>query len=88
MYHFVPIVTTPVALKGQCIVYEAIQVFKVHVILLDPKKIMRFIVDVTYTPDKECLVDITKASITSKAILTESQAGIYVKLDMAIHSLE
>ena len=34
---------------------------------------MRFIVDVTNARDKECLVDITKASITGKAILTESE---------------
>ena len=42
-------------------------------ILLDPKEITRFIVDVTNTSDKECLADITKASITGKAILTESK---------------
>ena len=34
---------------------------------------MQFIVDVTNTRDKECHVDITKASITGKAILTESE---------------
>ena len=40
-------------------------------ILLDPKKIMRFIVDVTNTRDKECLADIMKVLITGKTILTE-----------------
>ena len=44
-------------------------------ILLDPKKITLFIVDVTNAHDKECLADITKASITGKAILTESKLG-------------
>ena len=44
-----------------------------HVILLDPKKITQFIVDVTNARDKGCLADITKASITGKAILTESE---------------
>ena len=34
---------------------------------------MRFIVDVTNAHDKECLVDIKKASITGKAMLTESE---------------
>ena len=34
---------------------------------------MQFIVDVTNTHDKECFADITKASITGKAILTESE---------------
>ena len=47
--------------------------FKVHVILLDPKKITQFIVDVTNAHDKECLADITKVSITGKAILTKSE---------------
>ena len=42
--------------------------FKVHVILLDPKKITQFIVDVTNARDKECLVDVTKALITGKTI--------------------
>ena len=42
-------------------------------ILLDPKIIMRFIVDVTNAPDKEYLSDITKTLITGKAILTESE---------------
>ena len=44
-----------------------------HMILLDPKKIPQFIVDVTNARDKECHVDITKVSITGKAILTESK---------------
>ena len=50
---------------------------------------MQFIVDVTNACDKECLEDITKASITGKAILTESKlksAKLKTKLDMAIHS--
>ena len=34
---------------------------------------MRFTVHVTNAHDKGCLVDITKASITGKAILTESE---------------
>ena len=42
-------------------------------ILLDPKKITRFIVDVTNARDKECLADIVKALITGKAIITESE---------------
>ena len=42
-------------------------------ILLDPKKITQFIVDVTNARDKECLVDITKASITGKVIHTKSE---------------
>ena len=42
-------------------------------ILLDPKKITRFIVDVTNTRDKECLANVTKALITGKTILTESE---------------
>ena len=41
-------------------------------ISLDPKKIMRFIVDVTNIRDKECHTDITKALIISK-VLTESE---------------
>ena len=44
-----------------------------HVILLDPNKIMQFIVDVTNTCDKECLMDVTKVTITDKTILTESE---------------
>ena len=32
--------------------------------LLDPKKIMQFIVDVTNVLDKECLVDVTNVPIT------------------------
>ena len=52
------------SLKGQCIVYDAVYVFKAHMILLDSKKIMQFIVDVTNTRDKELLADITKVSIT------------------------
>ena len=62
-----------------------------HVILLDPKKITRFIVDVTNARDKECLADITKASITGKAILTESElesAKLEAKLNMVIHGSE
>ena len=43
-----------------------------HMFLLDPKKITRFIVDPTHTRDKECLTDVTKALITGKTILTES----------------
>ena len=42
-------------------------------ILLDPKKITWFIVDVPNTHDKECLVDIIKEMITGKTILTESE---------------
>ena len=44
-----------------------------HVILLDPNKIMLFIVDVTKTCDKEYLMDMTKVTITDKTILTESE---------------
>ena len=40
---------------------------------MDPKKITRFIVDVTNTHDKECVVDTMKVSITGKAKLTESE---------------
>ena len=47
-------------------------------ILLDPKKIMWFIVDVTNAHDKEYLMDVTKALITGKTILTESKPGNYV----------
>ena len=39
---------------------------------IGPKKITQFILDVTNARYKECLADITKASITGKAILTES----------------
>ena len=42
-------------------------------ILLDPKKITRFIVDVTNARDKECLTDVKKGLITGKTILTESK---------------
>ena len=44
-------------------------------ILLDPKKITRFIVDVTNICDKEYLADVTKVLITGKTILTESELG-------------
>ena len=57
-------------------------------ILLDPKKTTRFIVDVTNACDKECLVDITKASITGKAILTESELESVQNSTWAIHSTE
>ena len=53
--------------------WSCLRLFKAHMILLDPEKIMRFIVDVTNACGKECLADITKASITGKAILTESE---------------
>ena len=53
-------------LKGQYVVYEAIEVLKVHLLLLDPKKITRFIADVTNAHDKECLVDITKHQLQVK----------------------
>ena len=46
---------------------------------------------VTNARDKECFTDITKASITGKAILTESElesAKLEAKLDMAIHGSE
>ena len=39
-------------LKGQCAVYEVVQVLEVHVIFLGPKKITRFIVDVTNAREK------------------------------------
>ena len=42
-------------------------------ILLDPKKISQFIVDVTSAHDKDCLADVTKVLITGKTILTESE---------------
>ena len=42
-----------------------------HVILLDPKKITRLIVNVTNAHVKECLADVTKLLITGKTILTE-----------------
>ena len=44
-----------------------------YLILLYPKKITRFIVDVTNARDKECHTDITKVLITGKAILTKSE---------------
>ena len=44
-----------------------------HVFLLDTNKIMQFIVDVTNTCDKECLMDVTKVTITDKTILTKSE---------------
>ena len=44
-----------------------------HVILLDPKKITRFIVDVTNTHDKESLADVTKVPIIGKTTLTGSK---------------
>ena len=47
--------------------------FKVHKILLDPKKITQIIADVTNACDKEYLADVTKASIIGKTILTESK---------------
>ena len=37
----------------QYTVYEDISVFKAHVILLDPKKIMQFVINVTNTHDKK-----------------------------------
>ena len=61
--------------------------FKAHVILLGPKKIPLFIVDVTNAHNKEYLTDITKASITGKAILTGFELKS-AKLNMAIHGLE
>ena len=42
-------------------------------ILLNPMKITRFIVNVTNPHDKEYLADIIKALITGKTILTESE---------------
>ena len=42
-------------------------------ILLDPEKIIQFIIDVTNAHDKECLADIIKAPITGKTMLTESE---------------
>ena len=42
-------------------------------ILLAPKKITQFIIDVANSHDKECLTDVTKVLITGKAILTESE---------------
>ena len=57
-------------------------------ILLDPKKIMRFTVDVTNAHDKECLADMAKALITGKAIRAGICAKLLVKLDMAIHGSE
>ena len=53
-------------------------------ILLDPKKITWFIVDVTNARDKKCLVNVLKVPITSKTILTESKPKT-AKLDMVIH---
>ena len=48
-------------LKGQCDVYEAVQVLEVHVIFLGPKKITHFIVDATNARekglDKKCHLD-------------------------------
>ena len=66
-------VVTKCWLKGQHAVYEAIKVFKAHVILFDPKEITQFIVDVTNARDKECLAVVTKVLITGKTILTESK---------------
>ena len=43
-----------------------------HVILLDPKIIMRFIIDVTNAHDKESLTDVIKAPVTGKTIYTDS----------------
>ena len=40
-------------LKGQSAVYEAVQVFTAHVILLGPKKVTSFIVDVINAHNKE-----------------------------------
>ena len=40
--------------------------FKVHMILLDPKKITQFIVDVTNAHDKEYFADVIKAPVTGK----------------------
>ena len=45
--------------------------FKVHEILLDPKKITQIIADVTNACDKEYLADVTKVPITGKTILTD-----------------
>ena len=56
-------------------------------ILLDPKKNMPFIADVTNTRNKEYFMNVTKASITSKTILTDTKLET-AKLDMAIHSVE
>ena len=70
-------------LKGQC----AILVFKVHVILLESKKITQFIVDVTNACDKECLADVTKTLITGKTILTESELET-AKLNMVIPTVQ
>ena len=56
-------------------------------ILLDPKKIMSFIADVTNADDKECLIDVTKVPIKDKTIFIESKLES-AKLDTAIHSME
>ena len=42
-----------VTLKGQSAVYKAVKVFIAHVILLGPKKITSFIVDVINAQNKE-----------------------------------
>ena len=47
--------------------------FKVHEILLDPKKITQIIVDVTNACDKEYLADVTKVPIIGKTIFNESE---------------
>ena len=46
-------VKSHITLKGQSAVYEAVQVFTAHVILLGPKKITSFIVDVINAHNKE-----------------------------------
>ena len=48
----------------------------------DPKKITRFIVDVTNACDKECLADIM---ITGNAVLTESELESVRNSTWAIH---
>ena len=57
-------------------------------ILLDPEKITQLIVDVTNARHKDFLVDITKASITGKAVLTESELESVQNLTWAIHGSE
>ena len=55
-----------------------------HVILLDTKKITQFIVDVTNPCENELLVDVTKALITGKTILSEFELET-AKLGMVNH---
>ena len=45
-------------------------------ILMHLKKITQFIVDETNAHDKECLVDVIRALITGKTILTKSELEI------------